>query len=257
MSDSDYEDYEVEEQEEDNQEQEDSSEQIEDDDQPAQMDSAYSENDSDPPGMYDDDSDDIQQRIQQEKEHLIANEDWGTKRQNFYGRNKEADDISSEDDVDELGEAVRLQAIRAKKLNAIKQKQQEVEESDDSQDKQELDESAQSASESEGEGLGDKLFGSKIDKNVKDKDQIQKLKQDKLLEIKELIQDMKEVIASLDYEIEYPEDEELNEADVYSFIKQLTIFIKKYACNKNKVSIKRNKRVFDFLKVKEQLVLNY
>lgn len=256
MSDSDYEEYDVQEQEDDEEQQDESNELLQDD-EPAQMDSDDSEDDSDPPGMYDDDSDDIQQRIEQEKEHIIANEDWGTKRQNFYGRDKQADDVSSEEDVDELGEAVRLQAIRAKKLNAMKQKQQQVEESDDSQDNKQAEDSDQSDSESQDEGLGDKLFGSKIDKNAKDKDQVQKLKQEKLLEIKELIQDMKEVIASLDYEIEYPEDDELKEEDAYSFIKQLTIFIKKFACNKNKVLIKRNKRVFDFLKVKEQLVLNY
>ena len=187
----------------------------------------------------------------------MANEAWGSKKQNFYGRNKEADDISSEEDIDELGEAVRLQAIRAKKLKALKEKEGVVEESEISEEDQQLSEDKEESVSESDEGFGDKLFGSKIDKNITDKQQIQKLKEDKLLEIKELIQDMKEVIASLDYEIEYPEDEEFNESEVYNFIKQLTIFIKKFAWRGNKILIKRNKRVLEFLKVKEQLVLNY
>ena len=69
---------------------------------------------------------------------------------------------------------------------------------------------------------------------------------------------MKEVIASLDYEIEFPEeDEELNKEGLVSFTKQLTTFIKKYACKNDKILIKRNKKIIDFLKFKEQIVLNY
>ena len=78
------------------------------------------------------------------------------------------------------------------------------------------------------------------------------------MEIKDLLNDMKEVISSLDYEIEYPEnDDELNKDGLISFTKQLTTFIKKYACQGDKTLVKRNKKIIDFLKVKEQIVLNY
>jgi hypothetical protein len=68
---------------------------------------------------------------------------------------------------------------------------------------------------------------------------------------------MKEVISGLDYEIEYPDTEDFNSESIISFTKQLTIFIKKYACKGDKTLIKRNKKVIEFLKVKEQIVLNY
>lgn len=49
-----------------------------------------------------------------------ANDTWGSKKSNFYGRDKKHDDISSsEDDQDEFAEAMRLQKIRAKKLNRV------------------------------------------------------------------------------------------------------------------------------------------
>lgn len=58
----------------------------------------------------DDDNDDLAKGLAKQKEDLTMNNTWGTRKQNFYGRDKKAgDDItSSEDDEDERQEAKRL-----------------------------------------------------------------------------------------------------------------------------------------------------
>jgi len=202
----------------------------------------------------DEDSDDeVEQMLEEERNT------WGTTKQAFYGRDKEADDVSSQDDGDELDEAMRLQSVRAKKLQRQKKHAVEESESDSSDADHQIDqeESVQGDSDSEG-GFGDKMFGTKIGSAKDDDAKLLELKKEKLFEIKELIDDMKGVIATLDFEIEYPETEDFNNPnDLMSFTKLITVFVKKFACKGEKTLIKRNKKVIDFLKVKEQIVLNY
>jgi U3 small nucleolar RNA-associated protein 3 len=223
----------------------------------AEGDEAYPEGED----LYDNESeDDVEQRLEEEKEQLMANEAWGNSKHNFYAREDEED--SSQQDGDELDEAKRLQAIRAKKLQ--KQQKYAVEESEsDSAVSEDKDDDSDKASEqeetdTENEAFGDKIFGAKIGKKGDSQDKLVALKTDKLKEIRELVDDMKGVIASLDYDIEFPDTEEFDTSNGFvSFTKLLTEFIKKFACQGNKTLIKRNKKVIDFLKVKEQIVLNY
>lgn len=92
------------------------------------------DSDSDQQNLYDDSDDEVERRIEEEKEQLRANEVWGSKKGSFYGRDKQADDVSSEDDMDELGEAVRLQAIRARKLGRMREKEGEVEDGSEAEE---------------------------------------------------------------------------------------------------------------------------
>ena len=63
-------------------------------------------------------SSDSEVDLQEKKNELIANENWGRQRGNFYGRDKRAEE-SSENDEDENAEALRLARIRAEKLKRI------------------------------------------------------------------------------------------------------------------------------------------
>jgi len=61
---------------------------------------------------------------QQKDEALTLNNTWGSKANNFYGRNKDNDDESdTSDDQDELEQAKRLQAIKAQKMKRFMQQQ--------------------------------------------------------------------------------------------------------------------------------------
>jgi hypothetical protein len=201
----------------------------------------------------DDSEDEIEQRLEEEQNA------WGTSKHDFYGRDKEADDISSEDDKDELDEAKRLQAIRAKKLLRQQKHQVQESESDSSESEQENEDEKSDKEHSDSDaGFGDKLFGTRIGSKKDDPNKIQLLKLEKLQEIKELIDDMKGIISSLDYQIEFPDTPDVDTSHgLVSFTKLLTLFIKKYACKGNKNQIKKNKKLIDFIKVKEQIVLNY
>ena len=102
---------------------------------------------------FDDESnDDIEERLEQAKEEIDVTETWGTSKHAFYGRDKEADDISSSDDADELDEAKRLQAIRSKKLQKQIKIAVEESESDSSASEEEDSKSHKGSSESENEG---------------------------------------------------------------------------------------------------------
>lgn len=176
-------------------------------------------------GHMEDSEDEIEQRLEEEQNA------WGTSKHDFYGRDKEADDISSEDDKDELDEAKRLQAIRAKKLIRQQKHQIQESESDSSEPELEQDDQASDKDDSESDvGFGDKLFGARIGDKKDGPDKIQLLKLEKLQEIKELIDDMKGIIASLDYQIEFPDTPDVDTSQgLVSFTKLLTLFIKKYA----------------------------
>ena len=72
----------------------------------------YESDDSD-----EEDEDEFDNGLAKQKEDLVMNDTWGSKKRNFYGRDKKADDESaSEDDEDEFQEALRLQKVRARKL---------------------------------------------------------------------------------------------------------------------------------------------
>ncbi|CAI2363201.1 unnamed protein product [Moneuplotes crassus] len=228
----------------------DSDQSIEDYDNSSQEDLAIQE---DNVSQNSDSSDDIEANLQQQEDKAEVEQTWGKNKVAFYGRDKEADDISSEDDQDEVLEATRLQSIRAKKLQkaydiGIKDSESDSDIQSDHEQEQDND------SDSEDGLIGDKMFATKAS-NAGD------VLNTKLNDIKDLINDMKEVMAfgynAGEYGIEYPDDEEITQQGLISFTKQLTCFIKKYACKADKTLIKRNKKVIDFLKVKEEIILNY
>jgi hypothetical protein len=76
----------------------------------------YESDDSDDEDI--DSDDDIGKGLTKQKEELIMNDAWGSSKRGFYGRDKKRDDESSSDgdDEDEYQEALRLQKVRAKKL---------------------------------------------------------------------------------------------------------------------------------------------
>ena len=61
-------------------------------------------------GNSSEDEDDLARGLAKQKEALVMNDTWGSKKRNFYGRDKKAadDQSSSEDDEDERLEALRL-----------------------------------------------------------------------------------------------------------------------------------------------------
>jgi hypothetical protein len=69
--------------------------------------------------------DEFAQNVRQQKQQAMAlNDTWGSKKQNFYGRNKEDDDISdTDDDQDEQEQALRLQQIKAMKMSRFMKQQ--------------------------------------------------------------------------------------------------------------------------------------
>ena len=75
-----------------------------------------------------DDSDEqqIESAIQQQKiETMALNDTWGTKKVNFFGRNKSDDEgTDTDDDQDEKNEAERLQQIKAKKMRKFIEEQE-------------------------------------------------------------------------------------------------------------------------------------
>ena len=98
--------------------------------------------------------------IETEQQMIKQNDTWGRQKANFYGRDKEADHLSSsEEDQDELEEAQRLQSIRARKLAQMEDM------SDDEMSVVESDQEGKPVESSESDedvaGLGDKLFGAK------------------------------------------------------------------------------------------------
>lgn len=77
-----------------------------------------------------DESDDLGKNLQKQRDDLIMNDTWGSRKKNFYGRDKKTgDDVtSSSDDEDERLEALRLQKVRAKKLQAMAHQSEVAEE---------------------------------------------------------------------------------------------------------------------------------
>ena len=205
-------------------------------------------NDSD---MYDDDesSDDgVQSNIEKEQDELMGAAGWGRKKKDYYNKDDESD--NSSDEVNELDEVKRLQAIRAKKLQKQQQKSesdsepeqaQDVEDDADQQDEQESD------SSSDGAAFGDKLFGSKIT-STKDTDMTEAV-HTKLLEVKELLKDMKSVCAQLQYSIDLSQVTQISGQSL-SITNKTINFIKQFGCGGDKTLVKRNQKVIDFLKVK-------
>lgn len=56
---------------------------------------------------------------------MALNDTWGTKKVNFYGRNKSDDEgTDTDDDQDEKNEAERLQQIKAKKMRKFMEEQE-------------------------------------------------------------------------------------------------------------------------------------
>ena len=70
--------------------------------------------------MEDDESLDLTRGLSKQKEELASNP-WGQSKKGFYGRDKKRDDESSSDgdDEDEYQEAIRLQKVRARKLQML------------------------------------------------------------------------------------------------------------------------------------------
>jgi hypothetical protein len=207
--------------------------------------------------MYDDDNedDDVQNNIDNEREQLTGTTSWGKSKKNYY--NKDSESEHSSDEANELDEVKRLQAIRARKL----QKQQQKSESeDDQQDGEKLDDDksdnqlSESSSDNENAGFGDKLFGAKI--TVSKDLNLEQAKQVKLMEISELLKDMRSVAAKLKYDIDMSKVAQI-EGQELSITNRTINFIKQFGCRGDKKMIKRNQRVIDFLKVKEKLVTNY
>ena len=63
--------------------------------------------------------------LSKQKEELTSSNPWGQSKKGFYGRDKQRDDESSSDgdDEDEYQEALRLQKVRAKKLQMMQMQQ--------------------------------------------------------------------------------------------------------------------------------------
>ena len=73
------------------------------------------------------DQHEFNQNIKAQKEEAMAlNNTWGTKKGNFYGRNKDSDEGSdTDDDQDEEEQARRLQTIKAMKMKRFMQQQEQ------------------------------------------------------------------------------------------------------------------------------------
>lgn len=96
---------------------------------------------------------------------MALNDTWGTKKQNFYGRNKDSDeDSDTDDDQDEQEQALRLQQIKALKMSRFMQQQQQKVSQPPLAQKPDSDQelgsdSGESEDSEEGERkMGDKLF---------------------------------------------------------------------------------------------------
>lgn len=109
------------------------------------------------------------------------NDTWGSRKKNFYGRDKKTgDDVtSSSDDEDERLEALRLQKVRAKKLQALAQQSEAVEEAQQEQSRNKATNEKvfkEDSSEESDEDfmskrarktkLGDRLFAEDVPKNA-------------------------------------------------------------------------------------------
>ncbi|CDW81145.1 UNKNOWN [Stylonychia lemnae] len=131
------------------------------------------ESDDSSNGMIDDSDDDLDKGLAKQKEELIMNDTWGSKKRNFYGRDKKQDDASSSsDDEDERLEALRLQKVRAKKLQLLANQQEDFELNDQKDSKKLGNQLAQSSEDEDssddseverenrkkGKKLGDRLF---------------------------------------------------------------------------------------------------
>ena len=103
---------------------------------------------------------------------------WGQQKKGFYGRDKKRDDESSSDgaDEDEYQEAIRLQKVRAHKLQMLNQQQKK--ETAKEEDEQDVSQESSSSSDesvanrrSRGK-LGDRLFAEAGKQEVEKEDNL-------------------------------------------------------------------------------------
>ena len=111
------------------------------------------------------DSEELGQKMQAQKEALRMNDTWGKNKKSYYQASSEEDESEAEEQ-DQLNEARRLQEIRSRKLAKqfkAQHNEQESDESDDQPDKQDVGSDDDSSDNQENEGhkkLGDQLFDS-------------------------------------------------------------------------------------------------